>query len=571
MAITATDTTRNQSDESDSACPASHLLWAVPLNGSLFCQRVIGNDLTGLIVPSPESNEETVPKQRSHIWQRLYKNTAALAFTQIINTAGSLLLVPLFLSCWSKEVYGEWMALSALVAYYWSADLGMNIASGNALIKAYQRSQWEEYREIQASAFVFYIGMASIVTALAAATCYLLPVTRWLGVVYIPRATAALVICLLASRIVWAMPAGQIWSIFRTTGDMSTSQWFINLQVFGVMAATAAVLYLGGGVATLAAWTWCPLLICALLAWLLVQRSHKDLLPRLPASSFRGVVNLIRPSLLFALMMVASAIRVNGPVILVAHALGGAAVAVLVTTRTLASVTSQMPTVLCWALWPELTRLEAVGDKEALRTVHSLLVGAYIAISITLVGTLWFEGQGLMGLWTRGRIVAQPWLVRMLLLYLLGQAPWMASSMLAGATNQHRKLAWCQFLAGLGGVVFIALLLPRFRLVAVPLGLMAAEALACYHFVIADGCRLTNEPYGKFAGRVWFTLIFVTIVTLAVSSTAHLLPIAFVPFRLLVAGAVSAITATVGVWKFFLSEPQRLLLARRFTHSVVTS
>lgn len=514
---------------------------------------------------SAESTVEVAPRPPSHVWQRLYKNTAALGFTQIVNTASSLLLVPLFLSYWPKEVYGEWMALSAVVAYYATGDMGMNAASGNALIKAYQRGEPEQYQETQASALFFYIGMAGVLTTLAAATCLFLPVTRWLGVVQIPPATAALVAFLLAGRIVWTMPAAQIWNIFRTTGDLATSQWIANLLMLGGIGATAAVLCMGGGVVSLAVWTWCPLLLCALLAWLLVRRSHRDLLPRLRASSLRGIIALIKPSMLFGLMMVATIIRVNGPVIFVAHMLGGTAVAVLVTTRTLANVASQMPAILCWALWPELTRLDAIGDKAGFRTAHSLLVSAYMAISIAFVGALWFEGQGLIEVWTRGHLSVQPWLVRSFLLYVLCQAPWIASSMLAGATNRHQKLAWCQLLAGVSGVVFVVVLLPSLKLVAVPLGLLAGETLACYHFVIADACTLTNTPYRKFATRVWLTLAFVTILTLAISAIVHRLPITFVPLRAAVAWIASAITATVGVWMLLLDKSERQLLARRFT------
>jgi O-antigen/teichoic acid export membrane protein len=470
----------------------------------------------------------------------------------------------MFLSYWSKEVYGEWVALSAVVAYYATADMGMNAASGNALIKAYQRKEWGKYRETQASALLFYIGMACAVTALAAVTCFFLPVTRWLGIVHIPRPAAILVMCLLAGRIVWTMPAGQIWNIFRTTGNLSTSQWIVNLQMLGGIGTTAAALCLGGGVTMLAVWTWCPLMVCTLLAWLLVRRSHEDLLPRLQAASLRGVTVLVKPSLLFALMMVATVIRVNGPVIVVAHALGGAAVAVLVTTRTLANVVVQIPSILCWALWPELTRLDAVGDKAGLQMAHRLLVAAYIAISITFVGALWFDGPRLIDLWTRGHLSVQPWLVRTFLIYVLFQAPWIASSMIAAATNRHQRLAWLQLLAGVGGVVFVAVFLPRFELVAVPLGLLAGEALACYHFVIADACILTDTPYSKFATRVWFTLVFVTTITLAMCAIAHRLPIPFVLLRMLVAGTISVITATVGVWMLLLHKSERQLLAGRF-------
>jgi O-antigen/teichoic acid export membrane protein len=540
-------------------------------NAKIDKLKEMTSKLTGFLGISPRTKEEALTRKPSHVWRRLYKNSAALGFAQIVNAAGNLLLVPLFLSYWSKEVYGEWMALSAVVAYYGTADLGMNAASGNALIKAYQRKEWQKYREIQASALLFYIGMACVITALAAATCFLLPVTRWLGIVHIPRTAAVLVMCLLAGRIVWTMPAGQIWNIFRTTGNLSTSQWIANLQMLGVIVATAAVLCRGGGVTTLAAWTWCPLVVCALLAWLLVRRSHEDLLPRLQAASLRGVTVLIKPSLLFALMMVATVIRVNGPVIVVVHALGGAAVAVLVTTRTLANVVGQIPAILCWALWPELTRLDAIGDKAGLQAAHSLLVAAYMAISLTFVGALWFEGQELIEVWTRGRLSVEPWLVRTFLLYILCQAPWMASSMIAGATNRHQKLARCQFLASVAGVGFVVAFLPNFKLVAVPLGLLAGEALACYHFVVADACALTDTPYPKFATRVWLTLAIVTLLTLAIGAFAHRLPIVFVPLRVMIAGTVSGLISTVGIWKFLLHDSDRQLLTRSFMRFVPCS
>jgi O-antigen/teichoic acid export membrane protein len=273
--------------------------------------------------------------------------------------------------------------------------------------------------------------------------------------------------------------------------------------------------------------------------------------------------------MLFAVIMLATAINMNGPVILVARLLGGAAVATLVTARTLANVTRMVPTILCWALWPELTRLDAVGDRDGLRTAHGLLVASYLWISIIFVGAFWFEGPGLIELWTRGRLSVEPWLVRAFLLYVLCQAPWIASSMLAWATTRHRKLAWCQLLAGIAGVVFAALFLPRLRLVAVPLGLLAGEALTCYHFVIADACTLTDTPYRQFATRVWFTLAFVTTLTLTMSAVAHRLPVGFVPLRVLIAGIVSVITATAGVWTLLLDKSGRLLVAGRFTRGLL--
>ena len=115
--------------------------------------------------------------------------------------------------------------------------------------------------------------------------------------------------------------------------------------------------------------------------------------------------------------------------------------------------------------------------------------------------------------------------------------------------------------------MFVAVFLPRLELVAVPLGLLAGEALFCYHFVIADACTLTNTPYRQFATRVWFTLAFVTTLTVTMSAAAYHLPIVFMPLRVVVAGTVSVITATFGVWTFLLDKAGRLLIAGRFTRN----
>ena len=61
--------------------------------------------------------------------KRLLSSISAILAGQFLNVAGNLLLVPLFLSRWSTGVYGEWIALSALVGYFGVTDLGMNSAA----------------------------------------------------------------------------------------------------------------------------------------------------------------------------------------------------------------------------------------------------------------------------------------------------------------------------------------------------------------------------------------------------------------------------------------------------------
>lgn len=285
--------------------------------------------------------------------KRLLTSLCALLAGQMLNIVANLLLVPLFLSRWPVAVYGEWMALSAVVAYFNVTDLGMNSAAANAMTAAYARGDLGRYHYIQGSAMAFYVGMALSLSILFGFLTAVLPVPAWIGIRYIPPSVAAWVTWLLASTILWQMPAWQLWSVYRSTGDLAATQWFWNLQTIGLVAVTAAVLLLHGGVLRLALWGAMPMIAVTAAAWFSLRRSHPELLPKLSEGRIAGLRELVRPSLLFGLIVLSMALALQGPVLLMSKAFGGAAVALLVTTRTLSYVIRQAVGQVQIALWPE--------------------------------------------------------------------------------------------------------------------------------------------------------------------------------------------------------------------------
>src|ERR1035437_7875622 len=144
---------------------------------------------------------------------------------QLVNVTGNLLLVPLFLSCWSTGLYGEWMALSAVVAYFGVTDLGMNAAAANLMTAAYARGDLGRYRYLQGSAMAFYVSMALVASLLFGVLIMVLPIPFWIGIRLIPASTAIWVAWLLAARMLWQMPAAQVGSIYRTFGNLAATQW----------------------------------------------------------------------------------------------------------------------------------------------------------------------------------------------------------------------------------------------------------------------------------------------------------------------------------------------------------
>src|ERR1051325_2162324 len=80
--------------------------------------------------------------------KRTVLGTVANLLTQVVNSASQLILVPIFLIAWGNQTYGEWLTLSAAVAYLWMLDFGVQTYVVNRLKQCYLRGAVDEYKRI---------------------------------------------------------------------------------------------------------------------------------------------------------------------------------------------------------------------------------------------------------------------------------------------------------------------------------------------------------------------------------------------------------------------------------------
>jgi O-antigen/teichoic acid export membrane protein len=290
------------------------------------------------------------------------------------------------------------------------------------------------------------------------------------------------------------------------------------------------------------------------------KRRLPQVAPGLALAARASLGELIRPSLFFGLIVLAQALILQGPVLLTSAFLGGAAVALLVTTRTLVNLIHQIVTTFNSALWPEITSLEARGEQDKLRTALRLLQALFLGLGAGLVAFLWYEGTGIIRVWTGGRLEADPTLLRLFLVFLMLRCLWTPSSLLPAAVNRHESLAWAYFLAALLGLGAMVLLFKPLGLWAVPLGLLAGEALACYHFVVRNTCRMLAVPYIPYARRLWLAGATAVGSALLVGWAAHLVA----------AGTLAASLAAT--WLIWLCQADRDWIFSKLScfHSLVS-
>src|SRR5207244_5492701 len=121
-------------------------------------------------------------------------------------------------------------------------------------------------------------------------------------------------------------------------------------------AATAIALGLGGRPTVIALVQLVPLVVVTALVMRHLWSRHPSLAPSFGSWPEGMLTSLLRPSLLFVLVIVANAMTLQGSVIVVSVALGGGAVGLFVALRTLAYVIRPVVRTVVGAWWLGVAR-----------------------------------------------------------------------------------------------------------------------------------------------------------------------------------------------------------------------
>jgi O-antigen/teichoic acid export membrane protein len=494
---------------------------------------------------------------------RVVRSVAALACGKVVLSLGSLLLVPLYLSQWSATRYGEWLSVFAAVAYLATLDLGMNMGAINRLTQAHAVAHAEDYRSVQRAGLAFYVAMAGAGTLALTVIVLTAPLGRWLALSSLSSEEVSASAWLLGCLMLWSLPSGFIVGAYRSTGAMATSQWIGTAQHAITLGAIAVALLLGAGPVIVAALHLIVLVVLTVAVVMRLRSRHPALAPTLGTWRRGTLPALLRSSALFVLVLAASALTLQGSVLIVSIGLSGVAVALFVTTRTLANVIRQVVNTLVIAMWPEVTRLEARGEQRALRTAHAVLVVVTSAACIAFAAALWWEGAEVVSVWTRGMLSADVPTLRLFLVLLVLQSPWLVGFGFGAASNRHGSMALACLVGSVLGLVLAVLLMPRWGTAGVVAGLVLGDALACSHFVVREACRLVGEPYGSFARRLWPNLVLTSLVALGAAWVAHVVVGGPSLVRWSVVGGAASVGALGAAWVCWLTADERQLVTTR--------
>ena len=395
---------------------------------------------------------------------RVFAGVAAHFYAQGVTIVTQLATLPIFLARWSAEQYGQWIVLSAIPLYLTVADFGIVTASGNMMSMHKAREETAELNSVfKASIFI----IVSFLPALAVLTIAPL---LFFGFGLSADHRYALAALILASLL--NVSCGLFDSAYRPFGKYPKVTLLLTTARVFDWVGTIAGLYLGGTLASAAAGLLTGRIVACLAIFLLALKDVPELKWNIHQVDGKLVKQLLRSGVGFLSFPIGNLLTLQGMVVLVGAQLGGGAVALFNSSRTLARLLAQLAILTGKSSAPEISKLYGAGkDLEADTFITKIL---WTILPLTIVGAVALEllGPMILAHWSRGKLVLDRSVFTWLIVGAIFAAYWQIRSTQLTATNRHSFLATLFLVVSAGALLGVFLTSKTF-------GIESAAASTC--------------------------------------------------------------------------------------------
>jgi O-antigen/teichoic acid export membrane protein len=412
--------------------------------------------------------------------------------TVLVTFVGQVVSVPVLLTSWGLEIYGEWLTLTNIVASLSILNLGVQSYVSNLLITHYVRGELEEGTNLLHAALRLYAALISLALG-ATLTMFFLPgMLAWLKITAIPSIDARLIIGVQGILASYAILGGLLMSLFRVTQQLPRQLGYGLIERILFIFAPVTVAAFGG-------YPIHAMLIMGLLIAIIACIEIRDVNRRSPytigisQSTWKESVSLVVPSLMFFLVSIAATILLTGMTVVISITIGAAAVAIFSTTLMLTNFMRVIVNQGLNVLWPEITASAAgQNDPGQLMRWHKVtlkLVGTLILVSAAGISLL---GPDILAIWTHRKIMVDPWLNLLLVIYLIIQVPALVSGVFGLATNRQWEMSKIQIITTVISILMAVCIISKLGVRGAAIALIGGQVVGSL-WIMGAVCRWTSD------------------------------------------------------------------------------
>lgn len=336
---------------------------------------------------------------------RIALGISGQAFARIMFAVSTLVLVPLLISAWGMEGYGQWIALTALTSYLGLSNFGLVTTAANDVVIAIGAQDEARARRSFQNSVCLAVYVVLPIIALVLAMAWTAPLGRWLHLTQMGvHEVHGILVC--SGITLWFQTLrGLLVAALYATGSYGLAYALQGCaKLLEILGLCLLVLVLGGGQLSAASWIAAVALVeLGVVAWL-AHRSAPWARLDLTAFDKAWLRGQLKPALGFMISNFATqGLLLQGPRVVLGALLGGTAVAVYAIYGTAMRFVDQLLLSLVLPLEVEFAHSTGRGDHRnvdrliVLGTHVSWLLFALVCAGLLLFGPLVFR------VWTAGR------------------------------------------------------------------------------------------------------------------------------------------------------------------------
>jgi O-antigen/teichoic acid export membrane protein len=426
----------------------------------------------------------------------------AQSFAQAVRILIRVSEVPLLLSFWGAQLYGEWLMLAAIPAYLTIGNAGFSMVACRDITMRSGAGDHDGALSVYQSTWLLLTIFSLSILCVAIIVVTVIPISSFLGFSAMGNHETSLVFVLLVGYIVAALYGGLFEAGFWASGRYPLGMWLAALSQLLEFLGLVLAVVMGGGPVQAAVGYLSGRIIGMAIIWWGQRRVTPWLTFGCAKASITELRRLAAPSFAAMAFPIGNALNIQGIRLIVGFVLGPAAVAVFVPLRTLSSIVLQPAAMVYRVTEPELSMAFGSADHAGfeLLSIKASRISLWLSMAACLgvaVATPW-----LFPLWTGGK-VALHWPV---LIILLMSTPlrsfWGTSLMVLLATNRHLRIG--TFYAALYGIIPVAvgyIAAKSLGLTGGALAVMLGEVLLV-PFAISESRKLTRLSLGRWLVQV---------------------------------------------------------------------
>ncbi len=390
------------------------------------------------------------------MFQRILRMFGATAGTVGTTLLAQLLLPPLFIHFYGISRYGEWLVLSAGIAYLSTLNFGITTYAANELTILRKRGEGERYRELQASTLALLLLMVVLGIGVSVLLLYL-PLPRLLHLSIIPAREVALAASLLGLQAMLNILTLYYTGLFMVVEQAHRGCGWDNVRR---LSLTLVCVPLAAAHLNFALIAFGQFLMAALILILTVvdlRRRMGGLPLGLHGANWKTAKSSLVPSGMFAMVFAQHLLVFQAPMILLQRLTGADMVVLFSVSRTIFSTARQGIGAVTAAIAPEITFSYGRRDRAKLLEIfHYSEQLVFALIPVANLGVLLLAPL-LVRVWLHRPGFFMPGMYAVMALISSAMSTREHKQYFQYSTNQHQMLSLIVFL---GNIAMIVLSIP---------------------------------------------------------------------------------------------------------------